>query len=78
MPPIGTAEAVMLMLLFGVVAILFVLPFWIICRRAGLSPWLSLLMIVPPGAVILAFILAFVDWPALRNAENRERPPNRH
>ena len=39
-----------------------ILPFWFICKKAGFSPWLSLLNIVPFGSVILWYVLAFADW----------------
>ncbi|MGA2218176.1 MAG: hypothetical protein ABSG51_08820 [Terracidiphilus sp.] len=42
-----------------------VLPFWFICKKAGFSPWLSLLYIVPCGGLALNFLLAFVDWKVL-------------
>jgi hypothetical protein len=62
------------LIVIGVIVIMLVvagaicaLPFWFICKKAGLSPWLSLLMLVPLGNVVLPFLLAFIDWPALRN-----------
>jgi hypothetical protein len=39
-----------------------VIPCWFICKKAGFSPWLSLLNIVPIGNLILLYILAFADW----------------
>ena len=43
-----------------------VLPFWFICRKAGFHSALSLLMLVPVGNIILPFVLAFSEWPALK------------
>jgi hypothetical protein len=37
-------------------------PFWFICKKAGLSPWLTLLNIVPLGGLVLIYILAFSEW----------------
>lgn len=37
-------------------------PFWFICKKAGFSPWLSLLNIIPMGNLVLIYILAFADW----------------
>ena len=42
-----------------------IVPFWFICKKAGFSPWLSLLNIVPFGNLILVYILAFADWKVL-------------
>jgi branched-subunit amino acid transport protein len=39
-----------------------VLPFWFICKKAGFSPWLSLLYVVPFGGLVLNFVLAFGEW----------------
>jgi hypothetical protein len=39
-----------------------ILPFWFICKKAGFSPWLSLLYIIPLGGLVLNFVLAFGDW----------------
>lgn len=39
-----------------------IIPFWFVCKKAGFSPWLSLLNIVPFGTLILIYVLAFADW----------------
>jgi len=44
------------------VAIVMV-PCWLILKKAGFSPWLALLCIVPNlGTLVLLYILAFADW----------------
>jgi hypothetical protein len=35
-----------------------------ICQRAGFSPWLGLLAIVPIANVVLLWFLALTGWPA--------------
>ena len=53
--------------LFCIIAVVVtVVPFWQICKKAGLPPQLSLLMLVPIANIILPFYVAFTDWPALR------------
>jgi hypothetical protein len=47
MGPIGMPELVMILIVAVMVAVVGVLPFWFICKKAGLSPWLSLIMIIP-------------------------------
>jgi hypothetical protein len=64
--PLGTPEIIIILFLGAIMALVAVLPFWFICRKAGLSPWLSFLMIIPFGALVLPFILAFIDWPSLK------------
>ena len=48
-------------LIFIGVAVVLV-PTWFICRKAGFSPWLSLLMLVPLGNLVLLYVLAFSEW----------------
>ena len=40
----------------------FIIPMWQICKKAGFSPWLCLLVLVPFGALILLYIVAFAQW----------------
>ncbi len=49
--------------------VLVILPFWLICKKAGFHGALSLLVLVPIGNVMLRFMLAFMDWPALQRRE---------
>jgi hypothetical protein len=43
-----------------------IVPFWFICKKAGFSPWLSLLVLIYPiGALILLYVLAFAEWKTL-------------
>lgn len=38
-------------------------PCWFILKKAGFSPWLALLCIVPSlGTLVLLYVLAFSDW----------------
>jgi hypothetical protein len=46
--------------------ILAIIPFWRICRRAGLQPLLSLLIAIPLVNLIFIYYLAFTDWPSLK------------
>jgi hypothetical protein len=47
-------------ILIGLVVI--ILPFWFICKKAGFSPWLALLNVIPLGNLILLYVLAFAEW----------------
>jgi len=48
--------------------VLIIVPLWRICGRAGFSPALSLLALIPIiGFVVVAAILGFVEWPSHRN-----------
>lgn len=39
-----------------------IIPYWFICKKAGFSPWLSLLNVIPLGNLVLIYVLAFADW----------------
>jgi hypothetical protein len=50
---------------FGIIsAIIFIIPVWQICKRAGHNPWLSLLALVPLVNLFFGYWLAFGTWPA--------------
>jgi hypothetical protein len=54
------------------------IPCWFICKKAGLSPWLSMLCLIPSlGTLVLLYILAFSEWrvtPALPAAWTPQPP----
>lgn len=54
-----------------IVAAIAIIPFWRICTRVGISPWLSLLLIVPVANLIFIYYLAFSDWPAVGGGAGR-------
>lgn len=66
--PLGTPE---LIIIFVMGAVL-VLPVWFICKKAGLPPRLALIMLVPLGAIVLPFILAFTEWPSLKRSTSQQ------
>jgi len=42
---------------------LLMIPCWFILKKAGFSPWLALLCIVPSlGTLVLLYVLAFAQW----------------
>jgi hypothetical protein len=64
---------------FLVFMAIIILPFWFILKKAGFSPWLSLLNIIPTfGTLVLLYILAFAEWkvvPAPQFAFPPPQPP---
>ena len=61
-PGILAAVAGFYLILFLVMAIVVIIPTWFICKKAGFSPFLSLLIIVPFGGLVLLYVLAFSEW----------------
>lgn len=55
-----------LLILNIILGLLFtVLPFWFICKKAGLHPALSILSLIPLANIAFLFYLAFAKWPSL-------------
>lgn len=49
--------------LFALIFMVIVLiPLWFICKKAGFTPWLSLLIFIPLGNLVLLYVLAFAEW----------------
>ena len=42
-------------------AILTIIPFWVILPRHGIPSWVALLCLVPLGALVLLWVVAFKD-----------------
>jgi hypothetical protein len=47
---------------FLIGAVIVIIPFWFIWKKAGFSPWLSLLCILPLVNLIMLYVLAFSEW----------------
>lgn len=54
------------LLIIIVMTAVIVVPFWRIFSKAGFSGAFSLLMLIPLLNLIMIFVLAFAEWPALR------------
>jgi hypothetical protein len=52
----------LLLLVASSVAVLLAFPLWYICKKAGFSPWLTLLNCIPLGTPVLLYLLAFAEW----------------
>lgn len=55
---------------FGIVCLL--IPYWMIFRKAGFPPALSLLMVVPLVNIAMLYFLALTPWPSL-NKDQRQK-----
>jgi hypothetical protein len=46
-----------------VAIVIVMVPFWFILKKAGYSPWLSLICLIPSiGILVLLYVLAFSEW----------------
>ena len=58
-------HVVILILLIAIIALFF----WMMVRilhKAGYSGWWSLLMIIPLVNIVMVWVFAFANWPALK------------
>jgi hypothetical protein len=63
MPAILAAVAGFYLILFIVIAVVLIIPTWFISKKAGFSPWFSLINIIPTfGLLIWLYVLAFSEW----------------
>ena len=69
------AMMAILPLIILVCVAIIIIPFWFICKKAGFSPWLSLLNIVPMGNLILIYVLAFAQWKVMPIPQMGYPPP---
>ena len=51
-----------------VVAVVYFVPLVKILNKAGYSGWWSLLVVVPLVNIVMFWVFAFADWPALRDS----------
>jgi hypothetical protein len=54
---------------------IIIIPFWFICKKAGMSPWLTLLNIIPLGNLVLIYVLAFAEWKVVPVGQVLPYPP---
>jgi RsiW-degrading membrane proteinase PrsW (M82 family) len=57
------AMLVIIPIIIAVAIAIVMVPCWFILKKAGFSPWLSLLCIMPSlGTLVLLYVLAFSEW----------------
>ena len=62
----GAAELLLILVIVLVLGFIVIVPYWMIFRKAGYSPWLSLLMMLPLVNIVMLYFLGFSDWPSLK------------
>jgi len=71
MPGILAAVVGFYAVVFLVMAVVLIIPTWFISKKAGFSPWLSLINIVPTfGLLIWLYVLAFSEWKTTQPAQS--------
>lgn len=55
--------AMTIMPIIGVIfLVITIIPYWMIWKKAGFSPWLSLLLVIPLVNLAMLYVLAFSEW----------------
>ncbi len=62
--------------IFGIILavallVLYFVPLVKILHKAGYSGWWSLTILIPLVNIIMLYVFAFSDWPALRNHQQQ-------
>jgi uncharacterized membrane protein YhaH (DUF805 family) len=39
-----------------------IIPYWVIFKKAGFSPWFALLEVIPVVGIVVLFVVAFSQW----------------
>ena len=64
-----------MLIAFVIVLAIVLIPFWFICKKAGFSPWLTLLILAPFGGLVLIYVLAFAEWKVVPAPQMLSYPP---
>jgi len=56
---------------------IYIVPFWFIFKKAGFSPWLCLLLVLPLVNIVMLYVLAFTDWKVVPVAQPVNYAPPR-
>jgi hypothetical protein len=73
---IATLILTLIPIIIIVTILILMIPFWFICKKAGFSPWLSLLCVIPSlGTLVLLYVLAFAQWKVVPAPQVGYMPP---
>jgi hypothetical protein len=65
-PLLHPMHSLLFLLFFGFFGVFFsiivLIPFWFIFKKAGFSPFLALLMLLPFVSIFVLYFLAFARW----------------
>ena len=62
--------------IMAVAIAIVMVPCWFILKKAGFTPWLSLLCIIPSlGTLVLLYLLAFGEWKVVPVVQAGWGPP---
>jgi hypothetical protein len=75
----GPAHSLLYLMFFGffgaLISIVVLIPYWFIFKKAGFSPFLSLLILLPFINIVMLYVLAFSRWNVVPAAMVYPAPP---
>ncbi len=76
MRELGMPELFVVMIpIFILIAVVALLPWFFIYKKAGYHPAMGCLMFLPLVNVVMLYVLAFSEWPMERKMHNQQIPP---
>jgi hypothetical protein len=75
---IAATILILIPVFWAITIVICMIPCWMILKKAGFSPWLSLLCIIPSlGTLVLLYVLAFAQWKVapIQLVANVSHPP---
>ncbi len=71
-----TVMVPILILVYVLMIAVVMVPCWFILKKAGFSPWLSLLCLLPTlGTLVLLYVIAFAEWKVIPAPKMVWQPP---
>jgi hypothetical protein len=55
-------HVIILLVISGLFAVVYVIPLWLIAEKAGLQKWIAALAIIPFGGLVVLYYIAFSKW----------------
>lgn len=63
-----------ILVIIGIAVVM--IPAWFILKKAGFTPWLCLLCLIPTlGVLVLLYVLAFAEWKVVPAPQTGWQPP---
>ncbi len=76
MANLGVQEVLIVLIpMLIVIAVVAILPWFFIYKKAGYHPAMGCLMFLPLVNVVMLFVLAFSEWPIERKLRDQSSPP---
>lgn len=66
---LGPYGSIVAIALLGITYLIMAIAMYQFLKKAGLTPWIAILMLVPVANLIVALWAAFTSWPIVREVE---------